>query len=232
MSSHLLTADHDSDHDTRPDADDDFSGREKAAFSYTAAVKVGYDLNKHWTIFSGVNYSSYAQKITPSVVHPEQADDGSMQYTLCTSAGDASLPNVSGHNLVSKDSLSLRSFSTESLRFISVPVTLQYNFAVKKISFHVYAGVSFDYLIGQTLEVEVPNRGGSEQLCTITSLDGIHRVNMGFHMGLGAQYQFSKHYSLLFDPSFRGSLTPINYNTEVKSYPYAYGLSLGLVYHF
>jgi hypothetical protein len=229
--SHLLSADHDTDVDRHGDADDDFNKREQPGLSYSAGWKVGYDLGKHWTLFTGASYSASSQKIKPTIIYPEKADKGDLQYSLSTSSGDAQLPDVSGKPLAT-DSLTLRSFSTQSLQFISVPLIVQYTVTRKKIGFHAYAGFSMNYLVGESLLVEMPSSGSDDHPYTVNSLTGVNRFHAGVVAGVGGQYAITNHLTLMLDPEFIGSITAINYNTPVKSYPYSLGLMLSLGYHF
>ena len=83
-----------------------------------------------------------------------------------------------------------------------------------------------NFLVGEKLLVETPN--GIE---SINNIDGLRKYNFGGIVGLGVSYNPTKKLSIMLEPTFRGSLTPINRNTPVKSYPYSVGLSLGLGWH-
>jgi len=230
-SGHLLTSDHDADHDTHQDADDDFGKREVPGFSSSAGIKLGYDLNAHWTVFTGLSYLSFSQKISPTTVYPEEIPNGGTHYTLSTSTGDAQLPDL-GNKTLSTDSLNLHAFSTQSLHFVSLPVTVQYTYQVKKLKFHFFAGLSLNYLAAQTLLVEMTASNGREQSVKVSNINGVNRFSEGLIAGVGVQYDFCKHFQLSLDPVFKSMITPINYNTEVKSYPFSTGLQFGIGYHF
>jgi hypothetical protein len=229
ISNRLLTKDHDSD-DSKAGSDDDYKEREVAGYSYSSGLKLNYALNGRWSVTAGLGYFSLSQNISPHTVFAETGSNGLQHFVLNTSAGSAELPNQPGKVTQSADSLMINS-TTQVLKFINFPLTLQYGKAIKRFTLYAYAGASLNYLFGQKMVVELPTSSGLDKY-SITNVNGVNKFNLGVVAGFGAGYSLSSRWSLHAEPGLKASITPINSNSLVKSYPYSFGLSCGLGYHF
>jgi hypothetical protein len=226
-----LTKDHDED-DKLNGPDDDFDQRESPSFSYHTGVKVGYDLTNRWGIYTGLNYATLFQGLKASTVYATSTNNEAPHFVLNTSGGSATLPNVNGPPLPS-DSLSIGARSLETLRFIQLPLLIQYSILKNnRITIYAMGGPSLDVLFSEQIRVEIPTPNGAGEVHTITGLTGVNHFSMGFMAGMGLKYDLNEHFNLLLEPVFKCLLTPINNNTQVKSYPFSYGLSFGIGYHF
>ena len=66
----------------------------------------------------------------------------------------------------------------------------------------------------------------------INHINGLKKMNYGFLIGAGVQYNMYNDFGIFIEPMFRGSFTSITQNTNVNSYPYSLGLNLGFSLHF
>ncbi len=226
-----LTKDDDED-DKLNGPDDDFSERESPSFSYHTGVKVGYELTHRWSIYAGLSYVTLFQGLKATTVYATSSNNEAPHFVLNTSGGSAILPNVNGPPLPS-DSLSIGARSLETLRFIQLPLLVQYSiFQNNRITWYALGGPSLDVLVSEMIKVEIPTPTGSGEVHTITGITGVNHFNLGFMAGMGLKYNLNEHFNLFTEPVFKCLLTPINSNTPVKSYPFSYGLSFGIGYHF
>ncbi len=230
LSNRIFTKDHDSD-DGKMVNDDDYKEREAIGYSYSSGLKIGYSVNSNWTVLAGLGYFAISQRISPMTVFSEPGADGVRHYVLNTSSGSAELPNNGGNAPRPTDSLLLNT-SSQALKFINLPVTIQYGKTIKRFCWYVFTGLSLNYLVSQKLIVELPSSGAGADTYSITNVKGVNKFNLGFVAGLGAGYSLSRHLSLHLEPGLKATVSPINTNTTVQSYPYSLGLSFGLGYHF
>ncbi|MFI5150159.1 MAG: hypothetical protein ACHQRM_10540 [Bacteroidia bacterium] len=225
----------DNDDDKKPASatkrNSDHKEDEMAEFSYHAGIKAGYDLNKNWTVVSGVSFVSLLQGLKNSTIYATSLNHQNPHFELSTSAGTAILPNVNG-TPGSQDSMNIGSHTREELRFIRIPLLIQYNLYKGRFCFYASGGPTFSYLFSECLDVEIHTASGAGEIHKITSLSGLNDFNFGVNAAMGMKYGVSNHLSLMLAPEFNYMLTPINNNTSVKSYPFAFGLGIGASWHF
>ncbi len=208
----------------------DLDERELPDFSFTSGVLLKYDLTNKWSIQSGCTYSSSVRKIKPSTIYAEQGSDSQAHYLLKSSLGIAELPNSGTGIPQIGDSVNLKTNSKQILQFINIPLIARFQYVKNKFSFYTFAGVSANILIKEQSEVSIETL--SSETIIISNITGLKKVTCGFLAGIGAQYNFYKGISVFTEPVFRGSITSINQNTSVNSYPYSIGFNTGLTYRF
>jgi opacity protein-like surface antigen len=65
-----------------------------------------------------------------------------------------------------------------------------------------------------------------------TSLEGMKRMNYSLTFGAGVEFNLTRSISFMLQPDLKYSITPINENNPVLSYPYTFGLMGGLRIQF
>lgn len=208
----------------------DYDQREMPDFSFTSGVMLKYDLTNKWSIQSGCTYSSSVRKIKPSTIYAEQGSDSQAHYLLKSSVGITELPNSATSIPQVGDSVFLRTNSRQVLQFINIPLIVRFQYVKNKFSYYAYSGFSANILIKEQSIVSIENP--SNVTFIISNISGLRTVTCGFIFGIGAQYNFYKGFSIFTEPVFRGSITSINQNTSVTSYPCSFGLNTGISYHF
>lgn len=204
----------------------EYDGKEIPDFSFNTGIFVGYDVNSKWALKTGATYAYLMQSIKPKTIYAKTGSDGQQHYQFNTSYGNAQIPNDASPAPKVGDSLKISSTSTQLLQFISLPVVAKYYFKQSKLSCYAQFGLSANFIIGERLLVE-----NSGQLENISNLEGLKEYYTGGILGLGISYNASKKLSFIAEPTLRGSLTSVNKNNPIKSYPYSIGISLGLTWH-
>ncbi len=213
------------DDNTDNQSQSEYDGQESSDFSFNTGFLFGYDVTPKWSIKSGITYAYLMQSIKPKTVYVKTGNNGQQYYQFNTSYGSAQIPSDASTTQLS-DSLRIKTSSTQLLQLVSVPLIAKYQIQRNKFSFYGQFGIAVNVLVGEKLLVETPNRTES-----ITNIEGLREFNFGGIVGLGVSYNPIKKLSIMVEPTFRGSLTPINQNTSVKSYPYSLGLAIGLGWH-
>ena len=199
-------------------------------FSYTSGGLLKYDITTNWSIQSGCLFSSSVRRIKPSIIFAEEGSNSEAHYLLNTSLGTAELPNSSTSTPQVGDSLNLKKDSKQILHFINIPLIVRFQYLKNKISYYAYSGLAVNILIKEQSEVTIENP--TNETIIISNINGLKKNTFGFLLGIGIQYNFYKGWGIYTEPVFRRSITSINQNTSVTSYPYSIGFNTGLIYHF
>lgn len=205
----------------------DYNSKEAPDFSYNTGILMGYDVSKNWSIKFGGTYAYLSQTIKPKTVYAKTGTDGLAHYQFNTTYGTSELPRDQSPAPVIGDSLNINSNSIQSLQIIGVPLISKYQITKNKFSYYAQLGVSLNFLIGEKLYVETPSKP-----TTMSKLDGLNEYYFGGIFGLGVSYNPTKKLSILFEPTVKGAITPINNNTPITTRPISFGLALGLGWHF
>ncbi len=205
----------------------DYNNSEVPDFSYNTGLLVGYDVSKNWTIKFGGSYAYLAQTIKPKVVYAKTGSDGLVHYQFNTSYGTTELPRDQTPVPAIGDSTNIKTNSTQSLQMITIPLIAKYKVSWKKFNFYTQAGISLNFLISEKLIIEDQNN-----IRTIKSIEGLNEYYYGGILGVGIAFNPTKKFSILFEPTIKGAITPINKNSPVTTRPISYGLAIGLGWHF
>ncbi len=205
----------------------DYNNQETRDFSYNCSLLIGYDLTKHWAVKFGGTYAYLSQTIKPKTVYATTGTDGLAHYQFNTTYGSSELPRDQTPSPIVGDSLNINSNSIQSLQIISIPLMAKYQITRKKFNYYVQFGVSLNFLAGEKLIVETPNKP-----LRIDKIEGLNEYYFGGILGLGVSYNPIKRLSIIFEPTMRGAITPINNNTPISTHPISFGLALGLGWHF
>ena len=155
---------------------------------------------------------------------------GSHHFIIHTPCGAIDLYNEPPHgqaNLRDGDTLQIKTETSETTRFIYIPLVFQYRFGNKKLSYFVEAGGAVNIVRSNSVKVVV-----NDAYVENNEHDGLKSSNYSLLFGAGANYNFYKGLSMFLKPSIRYSITPVNQNNPVNSYPYYLGVGAGFSIHF
>ena len=206
---------------------------EKPALSYTAGLELGYGL-KHVFVQTGLNYSDYRSKTLIDLL----TDYGFNQTNLKKDSvfvPDSVSPHYTYHydtirSYVIKDTL-MSHRTTNSLRYIEIPILLGYRFYGKKMSYAISGGIAIGYLSyskGTTINPDLKS-------VSVNSIDAIPFRPWTFYLILRAEaaYMIKKDLSVFIRPGFKYNTNSVfeDYYPVQKSF-YTLDLHLGLRYNF
>ncbi len=239
---------------------DDYSDQ-KPEFSYSTGIRLGYDMGKKWSVVSGISYSSYSQNavyntisvISDSIYKEEHVDHGhgnggghnggghnheppnsnnDHHYVIHTPHGDIDLHNEPPRDFgcpepQNGDALNIKTEISQTIQFIYVPLLVRYHFGKNKLSYFVEGGGAMNIVSKDKINVYV-----NDAFQETNNLDGLKQFNYSLLLGTGIQYNFYKGLSTFIQPSFRYTITPMNQNNPIYSYPYYIGIGTGFSIHF
>jgi len=217
--------------DNDPNDDENISeykNREKPAYSFTTGLQLRYDLNEHWGLAAGASYMTYSYDMTFSTVYIHYGFDNQLHYQYPTSCGNVEIPNPPSKNLHDGDSLNITVGCIQSLKLINVPLMVRFQQKNTGMSWFTEAGLSANIILREEVDLSI----AGHDMHVVNHIDGLQKMNFGYLLGAGVQYNYMKGIGFFIEPVFRGSITSLTEDISVNCYPYSFGLKTGVSYHF
>jgi len=225
---------------------------EKSNYSYSTGIRLRGDITEKWTVATGCFFSSFSQTSGLNTIYVvsdstfrqntgssqqgfNQGPGGTQHLVAHTSLGTINLKNhpfpMHGpgecYAPENGDTLNLDIQSTEMIQFISIPLTVRYYLSKNRLAYYAEAGAAINFIYDNSVTSTV-NSSYSET----NDIVGLKKMNYSMLLSVGVQYSLEHKWNLFAEPNLRYSLTPINENNPVLSYPYFLGLKVGLGYRF
>jgi hypothetical protein len=187
-----------------------------------------YQFKKHWVLQSGLFYTNTAITIDPETIYAAKDGNGEIAYKYNSSSGYAFVKPKQPFGLAPAlgDSI-MTSSAQHNLKYISIPFTLKYKIDVKKFSISPGLGVSFNFLTEAKIKTEVGDSLNAESI-VLSRLEGTKSYDISLLANVGFQYNINREWSVAVMPGFRYAITPITKNNVVKTYPYSFGIAVGI----
>jgi hypothetical protein len=231
-------------------ASSDIIKSEEPAFSYAGGLTFAYNLNRRFSVQTGINYSSigrHIEGVTSYSGYGKYLDSkGESQFGVVTSSGTIKsingdiylADNNSGAKVMSvftrdvfdpvKNNLSYISSSlSQNFNYVEVPVVIKYKVIDRNIGLKVIGGVSYNILVNNTAYT---TSGGTRYY--IGNTEGLSPVTLSSSLGMGMEYNFSGKLSLNLEPTFRYYITPLGGMAGSSIHPYSIGILSGISYKF
>ena len=215
-----------------------FNLSENTRTSVDYGLRLGYGLNKNWSIESGINYKNIvfeASHIARIVHRPNQERrnaDGNFEAdyrtTLQTSFGsmqaDVALTRNADTNIADNDEIELSLTTKHRLESVNIPVVAVYrNELSDKLHLALRGGFSGNILIDQNLEVLAArsDRQGVQLKNTQLGrrLQDLQKDYINWMVSAGLEFEASENMRISIEPTFTKSLSPVFNYREVKSFP-------------
>lgn len=187
--------------------------------SYSGSVEVGYRINSHFSVQSGIQYSF-------------QQTHRKGDFMLADSMGKLiMLPNNIPYDQTQSYELKNQSFSvTQSLQYIGLPIKAIFKTGKRSTKFITSAGLLANLLI-KSSELSADN---NKEGATLTSKQArepsmYSPIYLSTFLGTGIEWAFAQKYALQIEPNVRFSLTSLTKPEIAFSYPFSVGLSLTLL---
>ena len=198
--------------------------------TYAIGLHLAYDISNRWSIQAGVYYSQYTYNIKPTIIYPQQEENGQVGYAVTTSSGTVFLPNSAVPAHIG-DSIKVNGNSGRG--YIGIPLQVKYKFvAGTRFNFYIDGGLCLNIAKDMQTTIHWENTALQEGDLTLESIYGLNSIQYCYNFGFGASYLIGKGLSIYTEPFMNGSFTSVNKNAPVIIYPYFFGLAVGLTYHF
>ena len=223
---------------------------EQSVVSYTGGVALSYNVNKRFSIQSGLFYSSVGQELDGinSFAGFQKYDytKGDHNFEVLTSNGTVYTNNAdvflfvngSSDRLITnynndvfdpqKASLDyINNTMRQSFSYLELPVFLRYKVIDRTIDFNLIGGVSYNLLVDNSVYTVID---GSKYM--IGTTEGLNMFSISSSLGMGMEYKFSEKLSLNLEPTFRYYLNTFNNIPGAHFHPYSFGIFSGISYKF
>jgi hypothetical protein len=201
---------------------------EQRQFSYSFGVLLDYNLNKHWSLQSGIAFISKTIHINPKTIYADTDDNGQVKYRFNCSSGYTYLSSKTVANPVVGDSMQAFE-STNTLHYISVPLAVKYHYYLNKIDLFATAGTAINMLTKGKIETQIGNAANKEMSIS-NKINGLKSSYFSGNIGLGLSYTVTRSIAVSFMPSYNFALNSSTRDARVKTYPNTISLAAGIRY--
>ena len=181
---------------------------------------------KKWSLLYGISYVRKSIEIDPRQIYAEPDEDGMVKYRLDFSSGYSFFPAKPGSLVQTGDSISAGS-STNTLRYVGIPLALQYTFSNRKFDILPSVGAQINFLTGKRIETVLTN-GAVKDRQNIKNIDGLKKMYFNTITSLAIQYTLKPGIAFDIIPSASFAIGTINKNAAVRSYPNVFGVAAGM----
>ena len=223
---------------------------EQPVVSYSGGVALSYNVNKRFSIQSGLFYSSVGQELdginsfagfqkynnakgghnfevltTNGTVYTNNADvyliaDGNNNRLITNYNKDVFDPQ--------KESLDyINNTLRQNFSYLELPVFLRYKLIDKTVDINLIGGLSYNMLLDNSVYTVID---GNKYM--IGTTQGMSLFSISSSVGMGMEYKFSEKLSLNLEPTFRYYLNLLDNVYGSSFHPYSFGIFSGISYKF
>ena len=196
--------------------------------SYSGGVLITRQLSIDWGLQSGLLYSKTNIGIGPQKIYAFLDPAGDVAYKYVTSSGYAYIKPKTGSPPSFGDSI-IATEGKHTLHYITVPLSVKYQAGKNKFSFVPGLGIEANFLTGTRVETEIQTPANSE-LVFVNKLYGAKPFYWSLTADAELRYNLNHKTMLSFRPSYHHSISPINENNVVETFPYSFRWGVGLTF--
>ncbi len=208
----------------------DIKQREIHEPSFSTGVLLTRQLKEQLGLQTGLIFTNTAIAITPQKIYAIQDPDGNIAYKYVTSSGYAYIRPGFGPPPAFGDSLTAAE-AKHTLQSIAIPLVIKYTAGRNKFSFVPGVGLEANFLTSAKVETEIEDTFNKE-FVFINKLNGAKSFYLSFTADAELRYNLNKKSSLSLRPTFRYALSPITENNVAETFPYSFGLGIGVTHKF
>ncbi len=204
---------------------------ERSMVTYSFGISFEYIMNRRLTLETGLRYSRIGLETHNVYIITRTSKNES---SIFTSLGNIiTAPYFDGKPPYNTPRFAAPGYPTyfdliQYFDYIEVPVLVKGSIIRKKpLHFYLFGGISLSRLVGNQSYLM-----DNEAQISIGQTNDIKKDNYRAIGGIGAEYKFHEAFSIYIEPVVNYSLTPVNINSSVFSYPYSFGAYTGIKYSF
>ncbi len=207
--------------------DASLSNSTKGNTSYSYGVQVAYQLNKKWTLQSGIHLQEMGYSNTNVAVNPVTSSSANVVF----SSGENYALNDVSQESFSSNSISISRGSldgelNQKYGYVEVPIQIKYNFLEgKKLKTELVVGFSSLFLNKNDVTLNTTN------FSTSGEANNLNSINFSGNLGIDLNYQLGNKWSLNINPMLKTQLNTFK-NDSNGFQPYFIGVYTGLSYQF
>lgn len=232
--------------DAGGNATDFYNTNQNASFQYNAGIGVGYNISNKLTVNLGVDYNKLNQEVKLNDKRPKELpilqDPDNKKITFYSSLGTVEATNVEFDfagddqddiDLDDEDDFASLNFKEEQkFTFLNIPVTLRYELGKKRFKLLLQGGVITSITLSSSSKITLANIHKPEDIIEVKDYHQTKSFSFGGTISIGAKYDITKRFSVLFLPTYNNFFTNLNNDSATKIKPYNFNFSTGLQYRF
>ncbi len=213
----------------RRDERHEIEDRENTQLSFSAGALVRYQFSKRLSLKSGLVYSNTAIHAGPGTLYAALDNNQSTSYKYVSSLGYAYVKPSFDQSPAIGDSIRCEQVEQHA-SYLSIPLMAGYTInAGKKLTIMPGIGFTTNLLLSSKAQAEL-HKDNEQSKVTIKNMQGLAPVYFSFVTDVELHYQLNNNFSLMLLPSFKHAIVPNTSNHVVKTYPYNFGIGIGLTY--
>ncbi len=233
----------------------DFGLSPKNHFSYSTGLDVNFQLNKNWSVFTGLNYQNlnmasnhkigFRYSEIDAVINQNNNPERDYEVQLSSEYGNIDI-ELRAENELQNDGFDynegtpIRAEVTvlQHLDYLGLPVGLRYKLNAGKWSFGLKGAIVPSFLIADEINVEAISFAENRLVLKKANLKSnkVSKLLPSFVLntqaGLGIDYQISPKIKLAFEPTFQANLTPYLERPKRAVRIYSMEFRAGMAYAF
>lgn len=206
------------------DAKNEIKKDEKSQFANSFGVLIGYKIDRNWTIQSGAMISNRVTGIDSKTIYARPDRNGNVNFRLSCFTGPSYIPLKSGVHPTPGDSTIVSAKNT--LRYISIPIVLQYRITKGRLSISPGAGIGANFLLINKIESIINTTNGYQE--SMASTGGLRSAYINSFLTLNTAYKISNRIAFSFTPVAQVGLSSITQDGPVKTILNSFGFEAGL----
>ena len=203
------------------------STKGKSSFSY--GFQIGYQINKKWSIQSGVHLQEMSfvnNQVTAVSSISKSTSPVAFNSGVSLSFNTAPVQTSDFDNSALISRTSLNGDLNQIFGYIEVPIEVKYNFlTVKNFNTQVVAGFSSLFLNKNEVNFS------SQFFTNSGSANNLNNINFSGNLGFDFNYFLNNKWSLNLNPMFKAQLDTFSENSNGFS-PFNFGIYSGIKYTF
>ena len=206
------------------DAKNEIRKDEKSQFANSFGVLAGYKINRNWIIQSGVMISNRVTGIDSKTIYARPDRNGNVNFRLSCFTGPSYIPLKSGIHPAPGDSTIVS--AKNALRYISIPIVLQYRITKGRLSISPGAGIGANFLLINKIESIINTANGYQ--ASVTNTGGLRSAYFNSFLTLNAAYKIGNRIAFSFTPVAQVGLSSITQDGPVKTMLNSFGFEAGM----
>ncbi len=226
--------------------------RERESWTTGGGFKLGFQINKNWSIESGLQYTK-SEIIARHLIQKQYSSANETQnisgdfendfaLLLVTPMGDiesdVTLTRSAMSSAIPDQQVFIPVESKQKISFLGVPILAKYRFGNERFRLGVKGGFLTNFILDADVEIgtvdaPIPNlRHRRHQISNKTELRNLKSTTVNWLAGVEAEVKLNDAMYFSFEPSFSKSISPIFEKSKVKTYPMMANVKVGVNYLF
>lgn len=227
------------------------NGQESGAWTWQQGLQVGFKLNRHWAIETGLQRSSIRLQAERQVQFQYRTDrerfnpdrfiyQNSSDQQVQTSFGEVEmrmdLSREPSRPIANDALLKLNLYTDEQVHYLRVPLLLRWSSGTGQLQWSLSSGLGISFENGYDLSLTAArsDRPGVRDISARAKrqVNGLAPITLDAQFSAGVQLRFAPKWSARLAPEFRYGLSSMYRNGPFQSLAISGGLQFGIFYDF